>query len=132
MSDAGRRPIDLPATSTARPEPQRIGPSMSFRARLTIGFVLSAVLPLTVFGVVLLFVEVVRTGDLDANLGNTVSTETLLDRGWGDTDDADPSYVWVTMRRLRQKIEPDPDRPIHIVTVRGVGYRLVQQAAPTA
>jgi len=69
---------------------------------------------------------------LAANLGNTVSTETLLDRGWGDTDDADPSYVWVTMRRLRQKIEPDPDRPIHIVTVRGIGYRLVQQAAPTA
>ena len=68
MSDAGRRPIDLPATSASRPEPQRIGPSMSFRARLTIGFVLSALLPLTVFGVVLLFIEVVRTGDLDANL----------------------------------------------------------------
>ena len=62
---------------------------------------------------------------LAANLGNTVSTETLLDRGWGDTDDADPSYVWVTMRRLRQKIEPDPDHPVHLVTVRGVGYRLV-------
>ena len=62
---------------------------------------------------------------LAANLGNTVSTEILLDRGWGDTDDADPSYVWVTMRRLRQKIEPDPDHPIHLVTVRGIGYRLV-------
>src|ERR1700740_2236862 len=54
---------------------------------------------------------------LAANLGNTVSTETLLDRGWGEPDDADPSYVWVTMRRLRQKIEPDPDHPIHLVTV---------------
>ena len=64
---------------------------------------------------------------LAANLGNTVSTETLLDRGWGDTDDADPSYVWVTMRRLRQKIEPDPDHPVHLVTVRGVGYRLVSR-----
>ena len=64
---------------------------------------------------------------LAANLENTVSTETLLDRGWGDTDDADPSYVWVTMRRLRQKIEPDPDRPVHLVTVRGVGYRLVSR-----
>src|SRR5690349_23551454 len=67
---------------------------------------------------------------LAANLGNTVSTETLLDRGWGDTDDADPSYVWVTMRRLRQKIEPDPDHPVHLVTVRGVGYRLVQNFPP--
>jgi DNA-binding response OmpR family regulator len=62
---------------------------------------------------------------LAANLGTTVSTETLLNRGWADTDDADPSYVWVTMRRLRQKIEQNPDRPAHVVTVRGVGYRLV-------
>ena len=64
---------------------------------------------------------------LAANLGQTVTTEMLLDRGWADTEDADPSYVWVTMRRLRQKIEPDPNHPVHVVTVRGVGYRLVQQ-----
>jgi DNA-binding response OmpR family regulator len=62
---------------------------------------------------------------LAANLGRTVPTDTLLDRGWADTDDADPSYVWVTMRRLRQKIETDPDAPRHLITVRGVGYRLV-------
>ena len=41
-------------------------------------------------------------------------------RGWAETDDAEPSYVWVTMRRLRQKLEADPepsappaDRPRH-------------------
>ncbi|HTK44740.1 MAG TPA: ATP-binding protein [Patescibacteria group bacterium] len=68
MSDAGRRPIDLSTATGARAEPQRIGPSMSFRARLTLGLVLSAVLPLLVFGVVLLLVEVIRTGDLDPNL----------------------------------------------------------------
>ena len=62
---------------------------------------------------------------LAANLGQTVSTEALLSRGWADTEDADPSYVWVTMRRLRQKVELDPNRPIHLQTVRGVGYRLV-------
>ncbi len=62
---------------------------------------------------------------LAANLGNTVTTETLLVRGWAETEDADPSYVWVTIRRLRQKVEPDPNRPIHLLTVRGVGYRLV-------
>ncbi len=62
---------------------------------------------------------------LAANLGNTVTTETLLARGWAETEDADPSYVWVTMRRLRQKVEPDPNRPSHLLTVRGVGYRLV-------
>jgi two-component system, OmpR family, KDP operon response regulator KdpE len=62
---------------------------------------------------------------LVANLGEIVATETLLSRGWADTEEAEPSYVWVSMRRLRQKIEVDPDRPVHLVTVRGVGYRLV-------
>jgi DNA-binding response OmpR family regulator len=65
---------------------------------------------------------------LAANLGQTISTETLLARGWAETEDADPSYVWVTMRRLRQKVEVDPNRPAHVQTVRGVGYRLVASA----
>jgi DNA-binding response OmpR family regulator len=65
---------------------------------------------------------------LAANLGQTVTTETLLARGWAETEDADPSYVWVTMRRLRQKVEIDPNRPAHLITVRGVGYRLVAAA----
>jgi two-component system response regulator RegX3 len=68
---------------------------------------------------------------LAANLGSTVSTETLIDRGWTETDDAEPSYVWVTMRRLRQKIEVDPNRPVHLLTVRGIGYRLVTAEART-
>jgi DNA-binding response OmpR family regulator len=66
---------------------------------------------------------------LAANMGNTVTTETLLARGWAETEDADPSYVWVTMRRLRQKVEVDPNRPAHLMTVRGVGYRLVADAS---
>jgi DNA-binding response OmpR family regulator len=64
---------------------------------------------------------------LAANLGEAVAMETLLSRGWADTEEAGPSYVWVSMRRLRQKIEVDPDRPVHLLTVRGVGYRLVAQ-----
>jgi DNA-binding response OmpR family regulator len=64
-------------------------------------------------------------GALAANLGEVVTTETLISRGWADTEEAEPSYVWVSMRRLRQKIEVDPDRPVHLLTVRGVGYRLV-------
>jgi signal transduction histidine kinase len=72
MSDAGRRPLDLPASSGVRPEPLRIGPSMSFRARLTLALVAGALLPLTVFGVVLLATEVVRTGNLDTTLVQVV------------------------------------------------------------
>jgi len=62
---------------------------------------------------------------LAANIGRTVTSETLLARGWSETEDADSSYVWVTMRRLRQKIELDPNNPRHLMTIRGVGYRLV-------
>jgi DNA-binding response OmpR family regulator len=67
---------------------------------------------------------------LAANLGQTVTTETLLARGWADTEDADPSYVWVTMRRLRQKVELDANKPVHLLTVRGIGYRLVSAGEP--
>ncbi len=62
---------------------------------------------------------------LAANLGEVVSTETLIARGWAETEEADASYVWVSMRRLRQKVEADPDRPVHLLTVRSIGYRLV-------
>jgi two-component system KDP operon response regulator KdpE len=61
---------------------------------------------------------------LAANIGKVVATETLLARGWSDTEAPDPSYVWVTMRRQRRKIERDPDAPLFLETIRGVGYRL--------
>jgi DNA-binding response OmpR family regulator len=53
-----------------------------------------------------------------------VPTDELLDRVWTDSDGADPSYLWVTVRRLRRKIEPDPDAPRYLITERGIGYRL--------
>jgi signal transduction histidine kinase/HAMP domain-containing protein len=65
VSGAGRRPIDLGTSTRAGSEPQRIGPSMSFRARLTLGLVLGAVVPLTGFGLVLVGAEVARTGAVD-------------------------------------------------------------------
>ncbi|HTS15667.1 MAG TPA: response regulator transcription factor [Candidatus Sulfotelmatobacter sp.] len=66
---------------------------------------------------------------LAAHLDTVVSTETLLARGWSDTEAPDPSYVWVTMRRLRRKLERDPDLPTYLETVRGVGYRLNRATA---
>jgi DNA-binding response OmpR family regulator len=65
---------------------------------------------------------------LIANLDRPVSTDTLLDRVWSDADGADPSYVWVSMRRLRRKLELDPDNPRFLLTERGIGYRLVSTA----
>jgi DNA-binding response OmpR family regulator len=48
----------------------------------------------------------------------------LLEHVWGSSADwQDPSTVTVHIRRLRQKVESDPDRPSRITTVWGVGYR---------
>jgi two-component system KDP operon response regulator KdpE len=63
-------------------------------------------------------------GVLAASLDRTVRTDALLERVWPESDGADPSYVWVTVRRLRQKLEADPDAPEYLLTERGVGYRL--------
>jgi DNA-binding response OmpR family regulator len=61
---------------------------------------------------------------LSAERGRPVTTDQLLSSVWGDADGADPVYVWVTIRRLRQKLEPDPSNPRYIHTVKGGGYRL--------
>ena len=47
----------------------------------------------------------------------------LLERVWGEADYIDSSTVTVHIRRLREKIEPDPANPRHLHTVWGVGYR---------
>jgi signal transduction histidine kinase len=53
-------------------EPQRIGPGFSFRARLTAGLIAGAVVPLAVFGLVLVGAEVARTGGMDSTLASLV------------------------------------------------------------
>ena len=47
----------------------------------------------------------------------------LLDQLWDLAFAGDPSTVTVHIRRLREKIEPDPSKPCRLVTVWGVGYR---------
>ena len=61
---------------------------------------------------------------LTANPGRAYTRRQLLDRVWGEDHDGDPRTVDVHVRWLRSKIERQPAAPIHLVTVRGVGYRL--------
>ena len=61
---------------------------------------------------------------LAAHPGRAYSRRQLLDRVWGPNHDGDPRTVDVHIRWLRSKIEPRPESPVHLVTVRGVGYRL--------
>jgi DNA-binding response OmpR family regulator len=52
------------------------------------------------------------------------SRDQLMARVWGYEAAVDTGTVTVHVRRLREKIEPDPARPLHLRTVWGVGYRL--------
>ena len=60
--------------------------------------------------------------------------EDLIDEVWGSDYVGDTKTLDVHVKRLREKIEADPHRPRHLLTVRGVGYRFVaagDDPAPT-
>jgi DNA-binding response OmpR family regulator len=57
------------------------------------------------------------------NAGRAFNRNELLDAIWDEDYMGDPSTVTVHIRRLREKIEHDPERPTHIKTVWGVGYK---------
>ncbi|MHB8594819.1 MAG: response regulator [Acidimicrobiales bacterium] len=63
--------------------------------------------------------------ELATNPGKVLSREQLLDRVWGYDYFGDGRLVDVHIRRLRTKIENDPANPQHILTVRGMGYKMV-------
>ena len=62
---------------------------------------------------------------LMANKGLVVTRQTLIDRVWGYDYVGDTKTLDVHIKRLRAKIEPNPDTPELIVTIRGLGYKLV-------
>ncbi len=62
--------------------------------------------------------------ELAANAGKVLSREQLLERVWSYDYFGDGRLVDVHVRRLRTKVEPDPANPRHVLTVRGLGYKL--------
>jgi two-component system response regulator RegX3 len=61
--------------------------------------------------------------ELLENPGRVLTRETLIDRIWGNDYVGDTKTLDVHIKRLRNLIEEDPKAPLHISTVRGVGYR---------
>lgn len=61
---------------------------------------------------------------LAGHRGQVVTREQCLDALWWGLDLADTRTLDTHVKRLRQKIEDDPPRPRHLITVRGVGFRL--------
>jgi phosphate regulon transcriptional regulator PhoB len=60
------------------------------------------------------------------------SRDQLLDAVWGTDRFVTPRSVDVYIRRLREKIEPDPEHPVFLKTVRGAGYLFEIHAGKTA
>jgi DNA-binding response OmpR family regulator len=56
--------------------------------------------------------------------GRLLNRQELLRAIWGDSAYRDPRAIDVHIRHLREKLEPEPDKPQYILTVRGAGYRL--------
>jgi DNA-binding response OmpR family regulator len=61
---------------------------------------------------------------LSQNVGRVIPAEQLLRDVWGEEYMEDKEILWVSVSRLRQKLEEDPRNPKHIVTRSGVGYIL--------
>lgn len=60
---------------------------------------------------------------LMSNVGRVLTRGQLIDRVWGTDYYGDTKTLDVHIKRLRSKIEADPAEPVHLVTVRGLGYR---------
>jgi two-component system, OmpR family, KDP operon response regulator KdpE len=60
---------------------------------------------------------------LARNAGRLVSRSELLQHIWGPIERKETSYLRVYIAQLRQKLEPDPAHPRHLITEAGMGYR---------
>jgi two-component system response regulator RegX3 len=59
------------------------------------------------------------------NAGRVLTRGQLIDRVWGSDYVGDTKTLDVHVKRVRAKVEPDPGNPQHLLTVRGLGYRFV-------
>jgi two-component system, OmpR family, KDP operon response regulator KdpE len=62
---------------------------------------------------------------LARNDGKVLTHQYLLNQVWGATHQNESQYLRVFIAQLRKKIETDPNRPAHIITESGIGYRFI-------
>jgi two-component system KDP operon response regulator KdpE len=62
---------------------------------------------------------------LATNHGRVLTHQSILTHVWGPADADHTEYLRVYMRQLRKKLEEDPERPQHILTEPGIGYRFI-------
>jgi two-component system, OmpR family, response regulator RegX3 len=58
--------------------------------------------------------------------GRLLTREFLIEEVWGHDYVGDTKTLDVHVKRIRQKIEPDPHEPVHLITMRGLGYKFVR------
>ncbi len=61
------------------------------------------------------------------NIGVVLTAEDLLSAVWGPSYKDDKEILWVSIARIRQKLEDDPHNPEHILTKSGLGYIMPDQ-----
>jgi len=65
---------------------------------------------------------------LATNKGRVFTKKQIYTQVWDDEYAFDDSNIMSFISKLRKKIEPDPEQPFYIQTVRGVGYRFNKEA----
>src|SRR5690348_6378304 len=66
---------------------------------------------------------------LAVNANNVCTAGQIVSHIWGFGNEGDSGLIKAHIRHLRQKIEPNPGKPSHILTVPGVGYTLVSRSS---
>lgn len=61
------------------------------------------------------------------NAGRIVTIDALCEAAWGDNPFGYENSLMAHIRRIREKIEEDPSKPVSLVTVKGLGYKLIME-----
>ena len=59
------------------------------------------------------------------NAGRIVTIDALCEAAWGDNPYGYENSLMAHVRRIREKIEENPSKPVSLVTVKGLGYKLI-------